>query len=114
MKVKNREVDSAPFAVVEITKGGKHLATIRCWWTANGGTYGHQVAWQAYLDESHSGITGGCGYCKESSAFEHALHALGLPSNHNALDAIKSNHHVGGNYSKLTLTALKRIVKNLR
>ena len=68
MKIKNRNVETAPFVEVIITHKGKIVAQLNQHWTANKGCYGWQVCSRQWMRGEYSEhATNGCGYSKEAS-----------------------------------------------
>ena len=60
--------ESTPFAQLEVTCPTKHIWA-KFYWSVNSGVYGHQVITEANDGESYfTEKTGGCGFCKKSSA----------------------------------------------
>lgn len=82
MKICNRNIESTPSCELEIIPHGnskdKTKWLFRTYWTEKAGVYGYQVVWQVFKNYSleSQGVTGGCGYCKESAAFEDFLRVI--------------------------------------
>ena len=118
MKIKNTTIESAPYIDLEITFKNKTVQEVRCYWSQNSGTYGHQVCWQSWNNMGektiyNEGKTSGCGYCKESDGFAYALRSLGYQYKHNALNSLRRPpYQKGGNLVKISVTALKRELKS--
>ena len=122
MKIANRQTETACLTDIEITKAGKVIAMCRMYWTANGGMYGYQVAaqfWTNYTDKNgydySEHVTGGCGFCKESQIFSQFLSKVngsyigggGTASYYLS----RTKYHKGGNFYRIPLSTIKRIMK---
>jgi len=95
----------APFRVISILNH-----EIRLYWTKNKGTYGYQVVTVIFTDNtlSHTSVTKGCGYCKESQATRGAFIFVGLVPRENSHlpgevkeSQIDYKYKVGGNFYKV-------------
>ena len=122
MKIANKKTETACLCDIEITKAGKVIAMCRMYWTENRGINGHQIAaqfWTDYSDQSgykySEHLTGGCGYCKESQIFSQFVSKVngsyigGGGSVSYYLRGTK--YHKGGNFYKIPLSTIKRILK---
>lgn len=96
----DKRCESVPFVCVETPEGN-----VRLWWSKNSGTYGHQVYWFAIGADGvgHFGKTGGCGYCKESSALEWAFRAIGKKPRDMRLggEGVPYQFKMGGNFYRI-------------
>ena len=115
MKIKNSEVESTPVAVLQVTKGNDIVAELRQFWTAKSGQYGYQIASQQWIgEEYHERKTAGCGYSKTQDDFNSFL--IDLFGNYCSyggdIDWLcrGSKYHVGGNFYRIPLSQLKKLV----
>jgi hypothetical protein len=65
--------ESTPFAILEIKDNSGIWA--KFYWSANSGTYGHQVIVEYNKDGNSFKTykTNGCGFCKSTAALEHVI-----------------------------------------
>ena len=106
--------NETPFKVIKIDSW-----EIRLYWTKNSGVYGYQViavVWGDYYEhldglERYSYKTGGCGYCKESSAVEHCFRQIGIKPKNMILgsSSIDHNYRIGGNFYSVPLKDIRKV-----
>ena len=115
MKLKKSEVESTPVAVLQVTKGNNVVAELRQFWTAKSGQFGYQIASQQWIgEEYHERKTSGCGYSKTQDDFNSFLIDLfgKYFSYCGDIDWLcrGSKYHVGGNFYRIPLSQLKKLV----
>ena len=63
--------EESAISTISITTSDERSIWARFYWSKNSGQYGHQVITEYNVgDKFETMKTGGCGYCKEASAFE--------------------------------------------
>ncbi len=105
---------------IDVTINNKVVAWCHMHVSVNAGMYGHQIAIRFNDERLEDGYkeykTAGCGYCKETSAFEHFLSELigGHVSLGGSCDYMLkgTKYHKGGNYYRVPLTVIRKLVKN--
>lgn len=115
MKIANRNVESVPYSIINVTVKGQSVMWFKSFWTASAGVYGHQaVSQQDVLGEYSERVTGGCGFDKQVDAFEAFIKAVmgkycGLGMDCKEL-LRGTEYNCQGNYRTIPLKQLKRIV----
>lgn len=124
MKIKNREMESACLTELEITVKGEAVARMRLYWSAKSGVYGYQIGAEFWTDfKPDSGytyseyITGGCGYCKESQAFDQFIRLATNGKCYGGSGTVDwffgrgKKYHKGGNFYSVPLSVLIKTFK---
>ena len=63
--------EASAISTISITTSDERSIWARFYWSKNSGQYGHQVITEYNVGDGFETMkTGGCGFCKESSAFE--------------------------------------------
>lgn len=117
MKIKGSEIESTPCSIVEVTLRGEVIAVFNAYWTANRGTYGYQIASCGRYTDGNGNLeqfehkTDGCGYCKETAAFEDFCRLVGVAWRYGGTLRSCTRRGKAGNYQKIALGTLKRLAK---
>lgn len=117
MKIRNSEVETAPFAVLEITHKGKVIGRLDQYYTARSGMYGYQVCseFRDYRDPENvryaEDKTGGCGYCKSSHSlgtFASWFTGMRASGGGDVNYYFGFKYNPGGNYYRVPLSVFKK------
>lgn len=123
MKIKNSEMENGCTTELHITVKGGVVGQMRLYWSARSTTYGYQVGVQMWdwrdpnntiYDEYK---TGGCGYCKESDAFDKFIRLMTDNKCHGGGGDVSyyfgrgKKYHKGGNFYSVPLSVLKKTFK---